>query len=75
LEAPLFNLHADASITGGRGALLFDSFDQVVWAYDTTAEITAHIQAQAERELLDFQRSFQIVDSGATMHSVPVADD
>jgi hypothetical protein len=46
-EAPLFNLHVDASITGGRGALFFDSFDQVVWAYDTTAEITSPFQAQA----------------------------
>ncbi len=117
MEAPLFNLHADASITGGRGALLFDSFDQVVWAYDTTEEITAQLQAQAghkfnafvdayvgpvleatrlatqletdyrlaiEREMLqliDFQRNFQIVDSGATIApaaplppNVPVLD-
>ncbi len=38
-QDPLFNLHADASTTGGKGALLFDSSVQ-------------HVQAQAERELL-----------------------
>jgi hypothetical protein len=41
-QAPLLNLHVDASTTGGRGSLLFDSSVQ-------------HIQAQAEREVLDYQ--------------------
>ncbi len=48
-QGPLFNLHADPSTTGGKGALLFDSS-------------VKHIQA----------KGFQIVDSGATTHFVPV---
>ena len=44
-QSPLFNAHADQwicfqTLTGGLGALFYDSSDQVVWAYFKPARLT-----------------------------------
>ena len=64
-EAPLFNLHVDASITGGRGALFFDSFDQAVWAYfkpagDETIEAITSTIAELQKFGNDLHRCSRV---------------